>query len=68
MDDASGRSVAKSFGFNAKGTLYVLLKAYKNGLLSKRDAKDLMGELVHAGFRVSLEVYVRALRELERGL
>ncbi len=65
MDDASGRSIAESFGFNVKGTIYVLLKAYRNELESKQAVKDSIDNLIHAGFRISTELYARILRELE---
>ncbi|MEK6824762.1 MAG: DUF3368 domain-containing protein, partial [Nanoarchaeota archaeon] len=35
MDDASARTIAESFGFNVKGTLYVLLSAYKKRMIEK---------------------------------
>jgi len=65
MDDASAGSISESFGFNTKGTIYVLLKAYRNGLISKEEVKDLLYKLVLAGFRLSSEVYSRILRKLE---
>ena len=35
IDDASARAIAESFGFNVKGTIYVLLRAYKKKMISK---------------------------------
>lgn len=65
MGDASARSIANSFGFNVKGTIYVLLKAYRSKLESKQEVKDSIDTLIHAGFRISTELYARVLRELE---
>lgn len=64
MDDASARSVSESFGLNTKGTIYVLLKAYKSGLIKKEEVKNLLDKLIFAGFRLSSEVYSRILEEL----
>lgn len=64
MDDASARSISESFGLNTKGTIYVLLKAYKSGLITKEEVKGLLDKLILAGFRLSSEVYSRILKEL----
>lgn len=64
MDDASGRGVSESFGLNTKGTIYILLKAYKSGLIKKEEVKTLLDKLILAGFRLSSEVYSRILEEL----
>lgn len=64
MDDASARSISESFGFNTKGTIYVLLKAYKSGLITKEEVKSLLDKLILAGFRLSSEVYSRILEGL----
>lgn len=66
IDDASGRVIAESFGFNVKGTLYVLLKAYKKRLIDKKEVKDLINKLVFSGFRMSQELYIQVLSELEK--
>ena len=66
IDDASARAVAESFGFNVKGTIYVILKAYKEKLLNKKESKDMINKLVFLGFRISQEVYLDLIEELER--
>jgi predicted nucleic acid-binding protein len=64
MDDASARSVAESFGLKTKGTIYVLLKAYKSGLIQRDEVEELLNKLLLIGFRISPELYSRLLREL----
>lgn len=64
IDDAAGRKLAAAFGFDVKGTIYVLLKGYKNGILSKKETKELLNKLIQNGFRLSPEVYSRLLKEL----
>ena len=66
IDDASARTIAESLGFNVKGTLYVLLKAYKKGLLKKDETKKIVNTLILSGFRISQEIYIRFLDELEK--
>jgi predicted nucleic acid-binding protein len=64
MDDASARSISESFGLDTKGTIYVLLKAYKSELITKEEIKTLLDKLILTGFRLSSEVYSRILKEL----
>jgi len=66
IDDASARVIAESFGFNVKGTLYVLLKACKNKLINKKELKDLINRLVFLGFRISQELYIQVFERMER--
>lgn len=66
IDDASARTIAESQGFNVKGTVYVLIKAYKNNLITKKEAKNLINHLVIIGFRISHEFYIQLLEELEK--
>ncbi|MDI6640329.1 MAG: DUF3368 domain-containing protein [Methanocellales archaeon] len=66
IDDATGRKVAESFGLNVKGTLYVILRGLKKNVLSKKEAKDYILELVSSGFRLSPEVLGGVLREIEK--
>ena len=66
IDDASARTIAESFGFNVKGTLYILLKAYKRKLINKIEVKDSLNRIVFAGFRISQEIYIKFLEELDK--
>ncbi len=65
VDDASARKVTEGFGFNVKGTLYVLLLAYKKKIIAKDEARRLVDELIVAGFRISTEIYSKVVKELE---
>ncbi len=65
IDDASARAIAESFGFPVKGTLYVILRAFRKGLLTKNKAKEYINRLVLVGFRISQEVYLQLIKELE---
>lgn len=66
IDDASARTIAESLGFNVKGTLYILLKAYKKKIIYKDELKELINQLVFSGFRISQELYIEILEELEK--
>ena len=66
LDDASARTIAESFGFNVKGTIYVLLKSFKEKLLNKNELKDLLKNLISEGFRILPEFYAQILDEIEK--
>jgi len=65
MDDASARTIAEGMGLNVKGTLFVLLSAYKKNYLDKNEFISLINELVFLGFRISQELYVQLMDELK---
>lgn len=64
IDDASARAVAESFGFNVKGTIYILLRAYKKKILKKSEIKELIEKLISLGFRISSELYAGLIDKL----
>lgn len=66
IDDASARTIAQSFGLNVKGTVFVLLRAYKRNVLTKEEVRRLMGRLIAEGFRISQELYAQVLEEIEK--
>ncbi len=66
IDDAAARQIAKSFGLEVKGTLYVILRAYKEGYLTKDQSRDILDEIISVGFRISSEQYSYLLRRLEK--
>ncbi len=66
LDDASARTIAQSSGLKVKGTIFVILTAYKKKIISKQDARHLMALLVKEGFRISHELYAKTLEEIDR--
>ncbi len=66
IDDASARTIAQSFGLRVKGTIFVILTAYKKKILTKEEVKRLMKQLISEGFRISLELYAQVLEEIEK--
>lgn len=66
IDDASARVIAESRGLSVKGTLYILLKAFKEKIISKQEIKKYVNELVFSGFRISQEIYSKFLEEIEK--
>ncbi len=58
IDEISAREAAKALGIKPIGTLGVLLIAYKNNLISKRDIKKLVNEMENSKYRLSPKVLI----------
>lgn len=65
MDESSGRAFAETLGLKVKGTLYVIMKAFREELLDKAEAKEIVLELVSKSFRIEPKLLARILREID---
>jgi len=65
MDESSGRALAETWGTKVRGTLYVILKALREELLDKKEAKEATLQLISKGFRIEPKLLARILREIE---
>ncbi|MEM2354684.1 MAG: DUF3368 domain-containing protein, partial [Candidatus Bathyarchaeia archaeon] len=65
MDESSGRAFAETLGLKVKGTLYVIMRALREELLDKAEAKEIVLELVSKGFRIEPRLLARILREID---
>lgn len=50
IDDSRTRRTAKIIGLKPRGTLYVILKAVKRSIVSKQEARELLGKLISKNF------------------
>jgi len=64
-DGKTGRRIARVWGVEVKGTLRVILEAYEAGLVEYEEARKLFRKLLAERFRVSADIYDRALSLLE---
>lgn len=64
-DDDDAKSYAETRGIDGKGTIYLLLKACREGIISKDDCLGAFERMVRKGFRVSPEVATIFYRKLE---
>jgi len=62
LDQTHARIAAKALGLKPRGTIFVLLAALRKKLFTYEEYQDSLEELVKAGFRISDEVYLSAVR------
>jgi predicted nucleic acid-binding protein len=62
LDQTHARIAAKALGLKTRGTIFVLAAALRKKLLTYKEYTDSLEELVKAGFRMSDEVYLSAVR------
>ena len=65
-NERTGRRVAKVWGVEVRGTLRVILEAYEAGHIEYGEARETFRQLLAERFRVSADVYERALNLLEK--
>ena len=68
MDESSGRAFAETLGLRVRGTLYVVMKALREKLLDRVEAKEIVLALVSKGFRIEPKLLARILREIETSI
>ncbi|MFQ6050899.1 MAG: DUF3368 domain-containing protein [Candidatus Hydrothermarchaeota archaeon] len=61
-DQTHARLAAKVLGLMPRGTIYVLLRALKEGILDYDEYLKCLRDLVMSNFRMSDEVYLEAVR------
>lgn len=64
LDDSTARAFAESWEINAKGTLYVILKAYKQGALTKNETKESIANLIEKGFRIDPKLLTKITKQI----
>ena|SRR3989304_10158577 len=62
LDQTHARNAAKALGLKPRGTIFVLLAALRKKFLTYEEYQDSLEDLVKAGFRMSDEVYLEAVR------
>lgn len=66
IDDLAARDVARTLGLKVTGTIGVILRATKNGLLTKNESRTKIRFLVEeTSFRMSAALYSRVVSDLE---
>ncbi len=66
MDDAVGQGVARALNIPALWTTSFILKLVSLQVLQKREAREIIKQLVGAGYRISEDVLIELLEKLEQ--
>ena len=64
-DDRAARRVSRILNIKPIGTCGTVVQAYRQDTITKREALQIIDDLVKAGFRISPTVYRRILDELK---
>lgn len=65
IDEEDARIVARSFGLEARGTLYVLKEGNRQGIISKKETIKILDNILKEGFRLSAHIYSEFIKTLE---
>jgi len=65
IDDEVARKTARILGISYVGTPYILMRAIKARLISKERAIQTIDDMIHAGWRCSVESYVKIVNAIE---
>jgi predicted nucleic acid-binding protein len=66
VDDEVARKTAKVYGIAYVGTPFVLVRALSEGVVTRDRARQAVNEMVFAGWRCSVETYVKIMEVLEK--
>lgn len=64
LDDEKARAVADVNDIPNRGTAYLLLRLRKRGLLTGKDVRQKIDEMIKLGWRCSTEVYTEILKHV----
>jgi predicted nucleic acid-binding protein len=65
LDDEEARGMAEVEGIEHHGTVYLLLRMVRMGLITNDEAIEGLNEMIHFGWRCSIELYVEILKVLK---
>lgn len=63
-DDREARRVSKILNIVPVGTCSIIVKCYRQKIITREEAVQILDELLKVGFRISIEVYHKVLLEL----
>jgi len=66
VDDEVARKTAKVYGIAYVGTPYILVRAVSEGTITRNRARQAVNEMIFAGWRCSVETYVKIMEVLEK--
>jgi len=64
LDDSTARAFAESWEIEAKGMLYIILKVYRQGALTKNETKESIVNLIEKGFRIDPKLLTKITKQI----
>lgn len=64
IDDEIGRNVGELFDIKHKGTIFVLFELVKLGILEKKEAKEVIDQMIKLGWFCSTDIYAKIIKSL----
>jgi predicted nucleic acid-binding protein len=65
LDERYGRATAETEGVDTRGTVWILLSLVRAGHLAADEAREIVDEMIEAGWYCSTDLYTRIVRTLE---
>ena len=65
LDERKARRIAKFYKLKPKGTIGILIDAWKNKKITKEELKESIKKLIEEGFRINEELIIKLLNEIE---
>ena len=65
LDERKARRTAKFHNLKPIGTIGILIEAWKNNKLNKKELKELIKKLVEKGYRINEDLIISLLNEIE---
>ena len=65
LDERKARRIAKFYQLKPKGTIGILIDAWKNKKITKEELKESIKKLIEEGFRINEELIIKLLNEIE---
>jgi predicted nucleic acid-binding protein len=65
IDESIARETARIYGIEAHGTVYLILRLFYKGKITKKQAREAIDKMIQVGWRLTAEEYAKLIRELE---
>lgn len=65
IDEKRARSIARLFGLKIRGALGVIAEAFDNKQINKHEAREIVRELIKAGYRIDESLLLEILKRFE---
>ncbi len=66
IDEKPARAVGKILGIEVRGSVYLLMLLFKNGLMSKKEVVNAFKSMVKTGYRLSSRDFAIIIEKLEK--